>query len=167
MLDATQSYRIKIKTYNNYLQSILVFECCFASNYYQKASEALSGGHKFQILHVHGWRNGGGAKPLIFPMYLLLIYFKKPQTTVRRPQKHSLEVKNSKFPWGSMPPGPDPPRELMVLILKPEPPHYCRVFSALDVKKLGSKWGQGYYAYVQYGAKGDKDRYVKCGLIMD
>ena len=47
------------------------------------------------------------------------------KTTVRRPQKHS----NPKFSWGSMP--PDPPRQRLALVLKPQPPHFCRSFSTL------------------------------------
>ena len=61
-------------------------------------------------------KSGGAEPPHFSNVYTLNILLKKPQTTVRRPQKHSLVVKNSKFSWGSM--HPDPPRQLTILIPK-------------------------------------------------
>ena len=67
-----------------------------------------------------GGGGGGGAVP---PSLSNVI--KKPQNY---PQKHSLEVK-VQFSWWNMP--PDPLDGWWFSSLKPEPPHFCRAFSAL------------------------------------
>ena len=61
------------------------------------------------------WKVGeGGWAPSFFKCIYFEYNFKKPQTTVRRPQKHSLGVKNSKFSFQEH--APRPHRQLMILI---------------------------------------------------